>query len=238
LSNVDTLVEGLPKLNLNIEPEGIDKFRLYKDLLKEWNEKINITAIKEDSEIDIKHFLDSLTIFRTDIIKDNTKIIDIGTGGGFPGIPIKIKNSSTEVVLLDSLNKRIKFLNEVIKQLNLKNIKAIHGRAEDFGIDKEYREQFDIAVSRAVAPLNILLEYSLPFVKKDGFFISMKGPQIYEEIEEADKALKILGGQIQEKYEVELPFSDITHVLLVIKKIKQTPTKYPRKAGKPKQKPL
>lgn len=238
MSNIDTLVEGLPELNISIEPKQIDEFRLYKDLLKEWNEKINITAIKEDSEIDIKHFLDSLTIFKTDKIKDNIKIIDIGTGGGFPGIPIKIKNKTTEIVLLDSLNKRIKFLNEVIDKLDLKDIKAIHGRAEEFGADKEYREQFDIAVSRAVAPLNILLEYSLPFVKKGGYFISMKGPQIYEEIEDSKKALKILGGEIEEKFEVKLPFTDITHILLVIKKIKQTPTKYPRKAGKPKQNPL
>ena len=238
MSNIDTLIEGLPELNISLEPKEIDEFRLYKDLLKEWNEKINITAIKEDSEIDIKHFLDSLTIFNTDKIKDNIKIIDIGTGGGFPGIPIKIKNKTTQVVLLDSLNKRIKFLNEVIDKLNLKDIRAIHGRAEEFGRDKEYREQFDIAVSRAVAPLNILLEYSLPFVKKGGYFISMKGPQIYDEIEDAKKALKILGGEIEEKFEVKLPFSDITHVLVVIKKIKQTPTKYPRKAGKPKQTPL
>ncbi|MGO1369393.1 MAG: 16S rRNA (guanine(527)-N(7))-methyltransferase RsmG [Senegalia sp. (in: firmicutes)] len=238
MSNIDTLIEGLPELNISLEPKEIDEFRLYKDLLKEWNEKINITAIKEDSEIDIKHFLDSLTIFNTDKIKDNIKIIDIGTGGGFPGIPIKIKNKTTQVVLLDSLNKRIKFLKEVIDKLNLKDIKAIHGRAEEFGSDKEYREQFDIAVSRAVAPLNILLEYSLPFVRKGGYFISMKGPQIYDEIEDAKKALKILGGEIEEKFEVKLPFSDITHVLVVIKKIKQTPTKYPRKAGKPKQTPL
>lgn len=238
MSNIDTLIEGLPELNISLEPKEIDEFRLYKDLLKEWNENINITAIKEDSEIDIKHFLDSLTIFNTDKIKDNIKIIDIGTGGGFPGIPIKIKNKTIQVVLLDSLNKRIKFLNEVIDKLNLKDIRAIHGRAEEFGRDKEYREQFDIAVSRAVAPLNILLEYSLPFVKKGGYFISMKGPQIYDEIEDAKKALKILGGEIEEKFEVKLPFSDISHVLVVIKKIKQTPTKYPRKAGKPKQTPL
>ncbi|MGO1712058.1 MAG: 16S rRNA (guanine(527)-N(7))-methyltransferase RsmG [Senegalia sp. (in: firmicutes)] len=238
MSNIDTLIEGLPELNISLEPKEIDEFRLYKDLLKEWNEKINITAIKEDSEIDIKHFLDSLTIFNTDKIKDNIKIIDIGTGGGFPGIPIKIKNKTTQVVLLDSLNKRIKFLKEVIDKLNLKDIKAIHGRAEEFGSDKEYREQFDIAVSRAVAPLNILLEYSLPFVRKGGYFISMKGPQIYDEIEDAKKALKFVGGEIEEKFEVKLPFSDITHVLVVIKKIKQTPTKYPRKAGKPKQTPL
>lgn len=238
MSNIDTLIEGLPQLDMTLEPEKIDDFRLYKELLKEWNEKINITAIKDDMEIDIKHFLDSLTIFKTGYIKDGLKIIDIGTGGGFPGLPIKIANRNTNVVLLDSLNKRIKFLNDVINKIGLQDIIAIHGRAEDYGKDKEYREKFDIAVSRAVAPLNILLEYCLPFVKVGGYFIAMKGPQINNEVEESEKALKIMGGIIEERFDIKLPFSDITHILLVIKKISKTPTKYPRKAGKPKQNPL
>lgn len=238
MTNIDVLIKGLDELDIKLESKSIEDFRLYKELLKKWNEKINITAIKQDNEIDIKHFLDSLTIFKTGYIKDGFKIIDIGTGGGFPGIPIKIANKSTEVVLLDSLNKRIKFLTEVINKTNLDNIKAIHGRAEDYGRDEEYREKFDLAVSRAVAPLNILLEYCLPFVKVGGYFIAMKGPQINNEVEESKKSLDLIGGIIEDRFDIKLPFSDITHKLLVIKKISKTPTKYPRKAGKPKQKPL
>ncbi|MBS4534954.1 16S rRNA (guanine(527)-N(7))-methyltransferase RsmG [Clostridium sp. D2Q-14] len=238
MSNIDTLIKGLSKLDINLKSQSIDDFIAYKELLKEWNEKINITAIKEDSEIDIKHFLDSLTILKTGYVKDGLKIIDIGTGGGFPGIPIKIANKSTEVVLLDSLNKRIKFLHEVINEIGLNNIKAIHGRAEDYGKNEEYREQFDLAVSRAVAPLNVLLEYCIPFVKVGGYFIAMKGTQLNNEVEESEKSLKIMGGIIENRFDIKLPFSDIVHKLLVIKKIFKTPTKYPRKAGKPKQKPL
>lgn len=232
------LRSGFKELEIDYNDDIIQKFENYKSLLKEWNEKINLTAIKDDTEIDIKHFLDSLTIFKTDRIEDGLKIIDIGTGGGFPGLPIKIMKSGTEVVLLDSLNKRINFLNEVIETLNLSNISTIHGRAEDFGKNEEYREQFDIAVSRAVASLNILSEYCLPFVKIGGYFIAMKGPELINEIESAKSALDILGGEIVNKFGVKLPSSDITHYLIVIKKVNTTPNKYPRKAGKPRKNPL
>lgn len=238
MSNIETFRNGLEEFEIDYNDETIEKFKVYKELLKEWNEKINITAITDDNEIDIKHFLDSITVLKTGYIKSGQKIIDVGTGGGFPGIPIKIMEEGTEVVLLDSLNKRINFLNEVINNLGLKNIKAIHGRAEDFGLNSEYREKFDVVVSRAVASLNILSEYCLPFVKVGGYFIALKGPEIKNEMEESKKALKVLGAKIVDKIDMTLPSSDITHILLVIKKVQKTPTKYPRKAGMPKKNPL
>lgn len=238
MNSVDILIDGLREFGIEINAQEIEKFKKYKSLLKEWNEKINITAIKDDNEIDIKHFLDSLTIITTDYIKDKHNIIDVGTGGGFPGLPLKIMNNNVNLVLLDSLNKRINFLNEVIKNLKLQNVKALHGRAEDYGKNPTYREKFDIATARAVAPLNILCEYCLPFVKVGGYFIAMKGPEVNDEIESSKKAMEILGGTIEDKYDIKLPFTDITHSLVIIKKITNTPTKYPRKAGKPTKKPL
>lgn len=238
MTNIDTLIKGLSELNFEINQDKLEKFKMYKSLLKEWNDKINITAIKEDEEIDIKHFLDSLTVFKTGKITKGKRIIDIGTGGGFPGVPIKIMEEDTEVVLLDSLNKRLIFLEEVIKELDLKNIRTIHERAENLGKKEDYRETFDIAVSRAVASLNLLAEYCLPFVKVGGYFIAMKGSQPHEEIKEAEKAIKILGGKLEDKIDVNIPQSDIVHSLLLIKKISQTPTKYPRHSGKIKKNPL
>lgn len=238
MTSMETFIQGVKELDIEISQDKINNFRIYKELLKEWNEKINITAIKDDKEIDIKHFLDSLTVIKTGYIKDGQKIIDIGTGGGFPGMPIKIIYENCEVVLLDSLNKRITFLNEVKDKLGLKKIKSIHGRAEDYGRDEVYREKFDVVVSRAVASLNVLAEYCLPFVKVDGLFIAMKGPEIINEVGDAEKALNILGGKVEDKFVIGLPFSDITHTLLIIRKTKTTPTKYPRNPGKPKKNPL
>lgn len=238
MTNINTLIKGLDVLNLNMENDELEKFKKYKELLLDWNNKINITAITDDEEVDIKHFLDSLTVLNTGYIQNGHKVIDVGTGGGFPGIPLKIVNSNCEVVLLDSLNKRIKFLNEVIEKLNLKGISSVHGRAEDYGRDPEFREKFDVVISRAVASLNILSEYCLPFTKVGGYFIAMKGPVIKEEIIEAECAIKLLGGRIEEQLSVELPFSNIIHTLIIIKKIKTTPTKYPRTPGLPKKNPL
>ena len=238
MTNVNTLIDGLSNFNITLTEDQVNKFVIYKSLLKEWNQKINITSIEDDEEIDIKHFLDSLTPINTGLFKEKVKVIDIGTGGGFPGMPLKIYKEDIEVVLLDSLNKRINYLNEVIKSLNLTDISAVHGRAEDFGQNKNYREKFDIAVSRAVASLNILSEYCLPFVKVGGYFISMKGQDVEEEMKESSKAISILGGRVEKKVDVTIPNSDITHSLIIIKKIKETPTKYPRNAGKPKKNPL
>ena len=238
MSNIETLIEGVGYLGIELNEAQGNQFIKYKDLLKEWNEKINLTAITDDVEIDIKHFLDSLTPIVTKLFDGKKKIIDIGTGGGFPGIPLKIFNNELQVTLLDSLNKRIIFLNEVIRELGLKDIEAIHGRAEELGRTSKYREQYDICISRAVASLNTLSEYCMPFVKVGGYFISMKGPEVDDELKDAEKGIKILGGKVIKKEEIRLHNTDIIHSLIIIQKIQETPTKYPRAGGKPKKNPL
>jgi len=238
MGNVDTLLKGLRDLDITLNQEQISKFIKYKSLLIEWNERINITAITDKDEIDIKHFLDSLTPVTTKLFEGNVKVIDIGTGGGFPGIPLKIYNEKLNVTLLDSLNKRIVFLNEVIKSLGFNDIEAVHGRAEELGRKVEFREQYDISISRAVATLNTLSEYCIPFVKVGGYFISMKGPDVEEELKDAKRGIEILGGKVVEVKSLRLPQSDIIHTLIIVEKIKETPTKYPRAGGKPKKNPL
>lgn len=235
---VETLVSGAKELKIDLSDRDIERFQEYKRLLQEWNTKINITAITDDIEIDIKHFLDSITSFTTGKLDGKKRVIDVGTGGGFPGIPLKIINEELEITLLDSLNKRIKFLKEVISSLELKGIEAIHGRAEELGRDKEYRETYDICMSRAVASLDTLCEYCMPFVKPGGYFISMKGSDIDGELEEAKNAINKLGGKLVEKKIIKIPESDIEHSLLIIEKISKTPTKYPRAGGKPRKNPL
>lgn len=238
MTNNLTLVEGLQDLGLSLSDSQIEMFEIYKELIKDWNNKINITSITEDKDIYIKHFLDSATIFKSGLIKNGASIIDVGTGGGFPGLPIKIINQKTNITLLDSLNKRIVFLNEVIDKIGFSNMVAIHGRAEEFGKMPEYREKFDITVSRAVAALNVLCEYCLPFVKVGGYFIAMKSTNVDDELKQANNAIKILGGTLSKSLDVTIPNTDITHRLIIIKKTRQTPTKYPRGSGKPKKKPL
>ena len=223
---------------LSFDESKYDKFIKYKDMIKEWNQKINITAITEDSEIIKKHFIDSIKMFKFSPLSEAKSIIDIGTGGGFPGIPIKIINEDKEVVLLDSLNKRIKFLDEVIKTLNLPNIATIHGRAEDFAQEVKYREKFDVAVSRAVANMTTLSELCLPYVKFNGYFVAMKGPSVEEEILNAKNALNILGGKIEDIIQVSIEDSDLKHNLVIVKKIKNTPKAYPRQAGTANKNPL
>ena len=195
---------------------------------------MNLTAITEPNEVILKHFIDSLTI--ANLIEKDQKIIDVGTGAGFPGIPLSIVKEEN-ITLLDSLNKRITFLEEVINKLELKNIKAIHARVEEFAKNKKERESYDIATSRAVAPLNVLLEYLLPLVKVGGICICMKGSNT-EEIEEAKNALKILGGEIEKIEKITLPESDITRNIIIVKKVKETPSKYPRKPGTPSKEPI
>ena len=238
MANIDALVNGIEKLNIELTEEQLFKFIRYKELLKEWNKKINITTITDDVEIDQKHFLDSLTPLRTNLFNGKKKLIDVGTGGGFPGVPLKIANAELEIDLLDSLNKRIIFLNEVIKELNLDNIRAIHGRAEELSIRSEYREKYDICISRAVASLNTLSAYCIPFVKVGGFFVSMKGPEFEQELSSSKYAIEILGGKIVCKKTIQIPESDIYHSLIIVEKIKQTSTKYPRGGGKPRKNPL
>lgn len=223
------------QIEINLTKEQIEKFYNYMNLLLEWNERINLTAIIEPREIILKHFVDSLTIAK--YIKDDEKMIDVGTGAGFPGIPLSIVKENIDIVLLDSLNKRINFLEEVKENLKLEKIMTIHGRAEEFGKNKKERETYDIATSRAVAPLNILLEYLLPLVKVGGKAICMKGSNI-EEIENAKNALEILGGQIEKIEEITLPNSDIKRNIIIVKKVKNTPSKYPRKPGTPSKEPI
>lgn len=223
------------QIEIELTKEQIEKYYNYMNLLLEWNEKINLTAIIEPREIILKHFVDSLTIAK--YIKDDEKLIDVGTGAGFPGIPLSIVKENTDIVLLDSLNKRINFLEEVKENLKLENITTIHGRAEEFGKNKKERETYDIATSRAVAPLNILLEYLLPLVKVGGKAICMKGSNI-EEIENARNALEILGGKIEKIEEITLPNSDIKRNIIIVKKVKNTPSKYPRKPGTPSKEPI
>lgn len=238
MTDVNALIKGAEALGIKLEKEQIDNFILYKELLEEWNQKINITTITDSFEIDIKHFVDSITPLTTEFFKENIKLIDIGTGGGFPGLPIKIMREDIEVVLVDSTKKKVNFLADVIDKLGLEKIQAIHGRAEEMGRNTNYREKFDIAISRAVAQLNTLCEYCLPFVKVGGYFIAMKGPDVKEEVEEASNSIKLLGGKLIDTKVIKLPLSDITHSLIIIEKIKGTPTKYPRGGGKPRKKPL
>lgn len=218
--------------------EDMESFAKYKELLLEWNEKINLTSITESDEVDVKHFVDSISIFKTGLFNAGTKVIDVGTGAGFPGIPMKIYNRDIELVLMDSLNKRINFLNTVIDELNLENTIAIHGRAEEMARKVEYREQFDVCVSRAVANLSTLSEYCLPFVKLGGYFVSMKGPDVQEELSGASRAISELGGKIVDTIVVNLDYDDIVHTLVVIEKVSHTGKKYPRGGGKPKNSPL
>jgi len=228
--------KGLSELiNINLKDEQVKRFFQYKDLLKKWNEKINLTAILDDKEILLKHFIDSLTIEK--YLPEKAKIIDVGTGAGFPGIPLKIVRKDIEVTLLDSLNKRLIFLDEIRKQLDLEKVMIVHGRAEDIANDLKYREKYDIATARAVANLATLSEYCLPFVKINGYFICMKGNNI-EEVEEARIAIEKLGGKIKSIEKLMLPECDIERNIIIIKKIKETPKGFPRKAGLPSKNPI
>ena len=228
--------QKLKEFNIEISEEQIEKFNKYMSFLLEWNEKINLTAITQPEDVKLKHFIDSLTALK--YIKDNDKIIDIGTGAGFPGIPIKIMRENTDITLLDSLNKRINFLNIVIENLKLKNIQALHGRAEEIARNKLYREKYDIAISRAVANLSTLSEYMLPFVRVGGKCICMKGANVNKELEEAQNAIKELGGEIEKVDNFYLSNKDNERNIVVIKKVKETKSKYPRKAGTPSKEPL
>lgn len=232
------------ELGIELTKNQVNQFVSYYELLTEWNSFMNLTAITEFDDVMKKHFTDSLSLVKVlpDIKEKSYRLIDIGTGAGFPGIPLKIAFPHLQVILLDSLNKRISFLNEVIAQLGLNKqaavIDAFHGRAEDFAGKKEYREGFDLCVSRAVANLSTLSEYCLPFVKKEGYFISYKSEKIAEELADAGKAIDILGGSFTKQEMFSLPSSDISRCLLLIKKIKHTPSRYPRKSGLPSKEPI
>jgi 16S rRNA (guanine527-N7)-methyltransferase len=206
-------------------------------LIKIWNEKFNITSVIEEKDIIIKHFIDSLSIIPF-LENRNVNLIDIGTGGGLPGIPLKIVYEKLDITLLDSTEKKILFLKECIRTLGLNNIKTVHKRAEDYGKDPYYRESFDVSTARALASLPVLLEYCLPFVRLGGVFIAMKGKNCYDEIANSKQALDVLGGRIEIIKEITLPYTDNKRNIIIIRKFRQTPTKYPRKAGKPSKMPL
>lgn len=230
------LEELLKQINITTNEKNLEQFYKYMNLLLDWNEKINLTAITEPKEIILKHFVDCGTIL--DLLNDKDKILDLGTGAGFPGIPLKILNNNLNITLVDSLNKRINFLNEVIRELQLNDIKTIHSRAEDLSRIKDHRENYDVIVSRAVASMATLLEYVLPFLKIGGRCICMKGPNIEEELEKSEKALKILGGELENIERITLPNSDIIRNIVIVRKVEKTPKQYPRKAGKPSKEPI
>lgn len=231
----EALIAGMKRFNIELTEEQINRFNIYCNMLIEWNSKMNLTAIKEPTEIAVKHFVDSCSVLNYVKIKKNAKVIDIGTGAGFPGIPLKILREDLDITLLDSLNKRLVFLNEVAKELNLE-LNTVHSRAEDLGRQENHREQYDIAISRAVAPLNVLSEYSIPFVRKGGKFISMKGPNVQSEIDEAKKGIRILGGKCNNV--VQFSIGDNSRSIVIVDKLNQTPYTYPRHGSKISKKPL
>ena len=240
---MNKLVSICNQINIEISDNQINCFEKYYELLIEKNKVMNLTAITEKEDVIVKHFIDSIALIpylidKGIVIDNRLSIIDIGTGAGFPGLPLKIMMPDVNFTLLDSLNKRVSFLNDVIDELNLTGIKAIHGRAEDFASDKKYRENYDICVSRAVANLSTLSEYCIPFVKRDGFFISYKAGESEEEINNSKNAIKTLGGKINKVEEFILPGTDASRVFVFIEKKDSTDKKYPRKAGVPAKKPL
>lgn len=237
-NNIDLLEEKLKKIDISINNRQKEQFLQYYDMMIETNKVMNLTSITDPVEVIDKHFVDSLAIHQIYDFSGNISVIDVGTGAGFPGIPLKIVFPEIQIVLLDSLNKRIRFLNEVVESLNLSGITCVHGRSEDMAQKQEYREKFDYCVSRAVANLSSLSELCLPFVKVDGKFISYKAGNSQEEINAAAPAVDKLGGKIEHISEFRLPDTDLERVFVEIKKICNTPKKYPRKAGTPVREPL
>ncbi len=231
----EILKKGLKEWEYDISSEVEERFLKYSDSLIEWNKKINLTALTEPKDISIKHFLDSVSLIFNMEIPKNSKVIDVGTGAGFPGIPIKIIRDDLDFVYLDSLNKRINFLKEVSKSLDLKDVDFVHMRAEEAGHNNFLRAKFDFAVSRAVAPLNILAEYCIPLLKTGGTFAAFKAFEIDDELNEAKSMIGNLGGKVEDVLEIKIPCSDLVRKIVIIKKIKETPKQFPRKANKIKK---
>lgn len=238
MSNIDILKKGIEDFGLEANEKVLSDFQKYKELLVEWNQKMNLTGIEDEKEVFIKHFLDSISAVTKGYIQNGMSLIDVGTGAGFPGMPLRICLPELKVTLLDSLNKRINFLQEVASKLSIDDIEFIHGRAEDFGKNEDYREKFDIATARAVAGLPVLMEFCVPFIKVGGYFVCLKGPNANLELEESKKAMEVLGVEYIEKIDVKLPEIDLNHNILIFKKVKNTPSKYPRKAGKVSKNPI
>lgn len=232
------LKEKALQLNIDLNDKQLEQFHTFYEMLIEKNKVMNLTAITEEEEVIDKHFIDSLSCSRVMDMTKVKRVIDVGTGAGFPGIPLKIAFPEINLVLLDSLNKRVKFLNEVIEALSLTGVQAVHGRAEDAARDKQLRASFDLCVSRAVANLSTLSEYCIPFVKVNGYFVSYKSRKGMEEMETADRCMKLLGSKIEKVDEFQLCDQDSDRLLIKIKKCKGTSKEYPRKAGTPSKNPL
>ncbi|MCI8300083.1 MAG: 16S rRNA (guanine(527)-N(7))-methyltransferase RsmG [Lachnospiraceae bacterium] len=234
----ERFLSGLEQLNITISEEMLEQFLVFYQMLIEKNKVMNLTAITEFEDVVEKHFLDSLSLAGSIDLNRNYKILDLGTGAGFPGIPLKIVFPELEIVLMDSLNKRVLFLQEVLAELNLKKITAVHGRAEEMARKSEYREQFDLCLSRAVANLSSLSEYCIPFVKQEGMFISYKSGEIEEEVCQAKKAVHLLGGEITKVDKFTIPGTDLFRSFVHVRKKQRTPKAYPRKAGMPAKNPI
>lgn len=235
---MDNFKRKASALGIELSEKQLEQFKKYYDMLIEKNKVMNLTAITEWEEVIDKHFIDSISLVKAIDLSGDKYVLDLGCGAGFPGIPLKIAFPNLKIVLLDSLNKRILFLKEVIEELGLENIEALHGRAEDYARKPEYREQFDYCVSRAVANLTSLSEYCIPYVKEGGYFISYKSGKVKEEVKEVKKALYLLGGKMENMISFQLPETDMERNFVLIKKEKKTPKKYPRKAGIPTKEPL
>lgn len=228
----------LSQKNIQLSEHQMQQFADYARLLVQWNEKMNLTAITEEKEIYLKHFYDSISLGFYEDFSSNKTICDIGAGAGFPSIPLKIVFPTLEVTIVDSLNKRITFLNELVDQLGLEGVSLYHNRAETFGQMPEFRGTFDYVTARAVARLNVLSELCIPLVKKEGYFIALKASKSEEELNEAKPAIALLGGKFQEERSLELPITQDERHIIVIQKKKETPKKYPRKPGLPNKQPI
>lgn len=236
--NTSNFEKDVSVLGVSLSEQQVENFLVYYEMLTEWNQVMNLTAITEYDDVMKKHFVDSISLIKAFDVRKKVSVIDVGTGAGFPGLALKIAFPQLEVTLLDSLNKRIHFLDAVIEKLNLSGVKTIHGRAEDFARPGKLRESFDLCVSRAVANLSTLSEYCLPFVKVNGCFVSYKSEKVISELAAAKGAVSLLGGKMKEQIEFQLPDSDFDRNLIVIEKIKKTPATFPRKAGLPSKEPL
>lgn len=238
--NPEKFVLELSKHNFELTDKQKEQFKLYFKFLIEVNEHVNLTRITEENEVYLKHFYDSITplfVFG-DVFKEGATFCDVGAGAGFPSIPLKILVPSLKVTIVDSLAKRLTFLKELIAKLDLIDVELVHGRAEDVGQNKLYREKFDIVTARAVAKMSVLSEYCLPLVKKGGYFVALKGPKAEDELDEGKKALAVLGGKLIKDEELTLPETTEERTLVLVKKVKETPKKYPRQAGTPRRKPI
>lgn len=238
--NPEKFVLELSKHNFELTDKQKQQFKLYFKMLIEVNEHVNLTRITEEDEVYLKHFYDSITPLFTfgAVFKDGATLCDVGAGAGFPSIPLKILKPGLKVTIIDSLQKRLNFLKDLISELGLTDVELVHGRAEDVGQNKLYRERFDIVTARAVARMSVLSEYCLPLVKKGGYFVALKGPKAEDELDDGKKALEVLGGKLIKDEELTLPASEEERTLVLVQKVKSTPKKYPRQAGTPRRKPI